>query len=362
MNERLNSGNEQLYERVARKVISDTLGIKKGDTVTVETWNNGLDFARSVVMQARRIGAVPILVLEDEASHLDAVKSMPKDVLGTMGKHEFGLVAATNAYVFIPGPPLNSYFPKTTRQEYNESTRYNSSWYEAAEKARLRGARLTFGYVGKDFAKLLHKKPEDVIKHQLKAALADSKTVSANGRHTAQFLTDGAPTVIRSDGKTTIEFSLKGDLTIEDGIVDEGDLTTSDNVAYIPAGFVSKQVDPATATGTVKLSPSVSRLGIVKDAVLNFEGGRLVRWSSRRSPRILEALISPLMPEQRSLSAVTIGINPLMKYGYGQDRFVAGSIGLTGFGFTGIVRKGTISASGNLLVDKGKLRVPASAF
>ncbi len=52
---------------------------------------------------------------------------------------------------------------------------------------------------------------------------------------------------------------------------------------------------------------------------------------------------------------MTIGLNPLMRYGYGEDRFVVGSVGLGGLEFTGIVRNGTLRADQAVLVDKGKL-------
>ena len=45
-----------------------------------------------------------------------------------------------------------------------------------------------------------------------------------------------------------------------------------------------------------------------------------------------------------------------MRYGYGQDRFVAGAVGVGGFGFSGIVRNATLRAGGTALVEKGKLQ------
>jgi hypothetical protein len=44
-----------------------------------------------------------------------------------------------------------------------------------------------------------------------------------------------------------------------------------------------------------------------------------------------------------------------MRYENGQDRMVSGAIGLGGFGFSGIVRSGSLSVAGNNLVQKGRL-------
>ena len=59
--------------------------------------------------------------------------------------------------------------------------------------------------------------------------------------------------------------------------------------------------------------------------------------------------------DMRTLSSMTVGLNPLMKYENGQDRMVSGAIGLSGFGFAGVVRRGSLSVAGRALVQKGKL-------
>ena len=242
------SPDEALYDKVAKKVVSETLRLKKGETLTIESWNNGLPFARRLVVEARRIGAIPVVVFEDESAYVEGVKVTPKDVLGSMGKQEFGLLAGSDAYVFIPGPPIGAYSPQLSRQEVTDSTKYNHSWYEAAEKARLRGARLPFGYVGKDYAKLIKKRPEEVARHQLRAALADFSSISASGRAVGQVLQDGAQATLLTPGGR-LEFTLRGELEVEDGVVDEKDVAGGYNMTYVPPGYVSKQVDLGVREG-----------------------------------------------------------------------------------------------------------------
>lgn len=346
--------DEALYDKVAKKILSETLHVKKGETLTIESWNNGLPFARRLVVEARRVGAIPVVVFEDESAYVKGLRATPKDVLGSMGRQEYALLAGSDAYVFIPGPPIGAYSPNLSRQEFVDSTKYNASWYEAAEKAKLRGARLPFGYVGKEYAKLYKKKPEDMVRHQLKAALADFGRIAAAGKAVGQALQDGArATLITAGGR--LEFDLRGDLEVEDGVVDDADVAGGYNMTYVPAGYVSKQVDPASAKGTVALASSVTRLGLLKDARLEFEGGKLVGWKSKASQKTLAALVEAVPPEKRTLSSVMVGLNPLMRYENGQDRMVSGAIGLGGFGFMGSVRRGSLSVAGKAVVEKGRL-------
>jgi hypothetical protein len=50
----MSSLDPEVGKKVARKVLEETLHVKPGENVTVETWNNGLQFARIVVSKARR--------------------------------------------------------------------------------------------------------------------------------------------------------------------------------------------------------------------------------------------------------------------------------------------------------------------
>jgi leucyl aminopeptidase (aminopeptidase T) len=360
-----NSALSQMYSKLAQKVVDDALKLKPGETVTIETWNSGLPFASEVSKQARRAGAIPVTIFEDEEAYIEGLRSMPREYVGKMGSHEYSLLSGTNAYVFIPGPPVSAYAPMLpAREDETEGstplnpTAYNMSWYEAADKAGLRGVRLTFGYVGRDLAKILGKKEEDIVRVQLESSLADLEEMRRRGAQIAEILQDGNAATLESGSwgeGNKLTFTLKGDLVVEDGMVDEKDIAEKNNMSYLPPGFVMKEVDPSSASGSVEISPSVTRVGLVKDATLRFENGKLVEADSKASKKELEQLLKAVPESNRSLKAMTIGYNPAMKYAHGQDRFVSGAIGLSGFGFNGMVRLGNLSVNDKKIVEKGEL-------
>ncbi len=357
MNSRANTTRSiisDLEAQVARKVIFESLRLKKGESVTVETWNNGLALARRFVVEARRIGALPIMIFEDEDTYVDSVRNTPKDTVGKMGRHEYELLAASDAYFFIPNEILEAYTKRLTPEEVDQATGYGSSWYEAAEKAKLRGARMSFGFAGKELARMLGKGLDEITIHQLKATLVDFGALKKTGKELESHLPNNSAGILISGG-SQLEFEFEDGMGLEDGVVDEEDISTGHNMAYLPPGMLTKKVKVGSVRGKVKLSPTLAWLGMVDDAVLEFESGQLVRWSSRSSKKRLDSLINDQPENERKVSAVTIGLNPLVRYGYAQDRFVAGSIGVSGLGFTGIVRKGTLRADQIVLVDKGKL-------
>ncbi len=347
-----------LHEKVARKVVSETLHLKKGESVTVETWNNGLPIALRFVGEARMAGAIPLTLFEDEDAYVFGVKNAPADIRGKMGKHEHGLLAASDAYIFIPNELLEGYARRLTPEEVEAATGYGDSWYDEAEKAGLRGARMSFGFAGRELAKQLGKSLEQIELHQLEATLADFGSIRKAGKELASRLRDNGSGSLTSPGGSHLKFEYERGEHIEDGVVDAKDVAAGHNMTYLPPGFLRKGVKPGSVSGRVKLSPSIGLTGIIGDATLDFEKGRLVKWSSKSSRRILDETIEDQPQDERVMNALTVGLNPLMRYGYGQDRFVAGSIGVAGLSFTGIVRSGTLRAGHSVAVNRGRLATP----
>ncbi len=345
---------DKLISDVASKLLDESLRVKKGETVTVETWNTGLPLATEVVRRARRRGCATVVIFEDEESYVDGVKNMPKDVLGVMGRHEYSLLSGTDAYVFIPGPPLGPYYRRISREDYASSTRYNGSWYDAAEKAKIRGVRLSFGYVGEDLSHYLGRGMGQVARTQLKAVLVDLKQIRSKGLAVTGKLRDGSRATLRT-GRNELKLTLKGSPSLEDGMVDEDDVTKGENMAYLPPGMVAMDVDNASATGAISLSPSLTRLGFAPALELEFDKGRLARWSSAKPAPMITKIMDSIKEGDRVLSLLTVGLNEKMPYGYGQDRFAAGSVTVGGFGFVGVSRNAVLDVDGAHVVSKGEL-------
>lgn len=347
-----NNSLDSLHSQVAKKILTETLHVQKGESVTVETWDNGLEFARRAVVEARAMGCTAVMVYEDEAAYVEGVRRAPLDAVGVLGKNEYGLLSGTDAYIFVPGQALGAYSRTLKPEERERSTRYNSSWYEAAEKAGLRGARLSFGYVGRDMSRFLGSPVRSIVQAQLRAALVDYGQISASTRKLSPLLNDGAEVELVS-GKTRLAFSLRGELGVEDGVVDEQDRRSGNNMTYVPPGLVTKEVASESASGSVILTDSLTKLGVLHSAELNFRDGRLVGWDS--DDRVTaRKLIEGIPPERRKLALFAVGFNPKLRYGRGADRFVEGAVTLSGFGFTGVVKNATLKVAGSTPVEKGE--------
>ncbi|HYB79467.1 MAG TPA: hypothetical protein VEG66_06900 [Thermoplasmata archaeon] len=341
-----------LLDQVADKVLRESLRVRAGETVTIETWNTGLEFAKRVAVRARRVGAVPLLLLEDEDTFVEGLRQTPKERVGGMGKHERALLSKSDAYVFVPGPVLGG-SSRLSQKEVAASTAYNSSWYSAAKKAHLRGVRMLFGYVGPELAGILCKPVDQIVEHQFKAALIDFQQVRHTGLHLSRRLRPGARATLRAGGES-LSFELGAEEGLDDGVVSRHDVATGSNMTNVPPGYYAREIVASSLNGTVRVYAPVPRIGATGDLRLEFRRGRLVKWQSETNQQWLDELVRTTPKDRRAFGAVVIGLNPILRDGYGQDRLAEGAITLFGM-FQGTTQSADLDVGGKAVVRKGSL-------
>jgi leucyl aminopeptidase (aminopeptidase T) len=350
--------NRRLLEEVAEKVLRASLHLKLGENVTIETWNTGLPFAERVSVKAREIGADPVLLFEDEDAFVEGLRVGTKDVAGRMAEHERALLSKTDAYVFVPGPVLGG-SSKLTRDELAAATRYNPTWYSAAKKAKLRGVRMLFGYVGPEMAKALRKPITEVVEHQLRSALVDLQRVGANARKVSRSLKAGSSATLKAEGEV-LRFQLGKDSGLDGGVVSREKLRAGENMVNVPPGYFAREIAAGTMSGAVRLHAPVPRLRTVVDLRFEFENGKLTSWDSPRNQKWLDGLVKATPRERRSFGAVVIGLNPALRRGYGQDRLREGAVSFFGL-FQSTARAATLDLDGRSVVVNDALMAGRSA-
>jgi leucyl aminopeptidase (aminopeptidase T) len=124
--------------RFARTVLVDYLRLARGETVTVEAWSSALAGARAFVLEARRRGAAPVLVVEDEEAFFAALTDgspVPAPAPPT--------ARPRGCHVYLEGPEgfprLLGLTPAEVRAVWR---RHAGTWSATARAARLRGARI----------------------------------------------------------------------------------------------------------------------------------------------------------------------------------------------------------------------------
>src|ERR1700681_2132721 len=89
--------------KVARSVLKNTLRLRPGENVTIETWSETLPWAKPFVQEARKMGVNPLLLYEDEESYWEALRAGKARQTGKVGSHEWASLDKSSAYVFFFG-------------------------------------------------------------------------------------------------------------------------------------------------------------------------------------------------------------------------------------------------------------------
>ncbi|HLF06814.1 MAG TPA: aminopeptidase [Thermoplasmata archaeon] len=363
----------ELIENLARNALKESLHLKKGQNVIVETYPHGLEFATEFIYQARALGARAILIYEDEAtlfrtaSTLDASKAMK------VGSHEWAALAKTNAYVFFPGPADIGKIREIGVEKWGKVYPDNEEWYKRAKKSGVRGVRILLGYASKERASsygLDHEAWQEML---LRAGTVPPKSVRKTAGAVAARLKKGKEVRITAPNGTDLKFRLAGRAPQSDtGSVEPQDLKSKDgesNFTTLPAGQVWVAPDEKSAEGSVvfdRPSPYLGRW--VRGIEYEFRGGRLAAHSVGENPELFEKPFEKAKGDKDRLGMLILGVSPEVRTGFLQDAMSAGAIQLTlgangnlggknktGFYFGATLTGGTLTVDGKTVIDAGRL-------
>ncbi len=297
---------------LARIVLRRSLGVRTGDNVTIETWSDTLRWATPFVAEARKAGAHPLLLYEDEGTYWDSVTNAKPTVLGTVGAHEWNALAKTNAYVFFFGPSEWPRYDDLPPRLAGRLLSYNPEWYRRAAKARLRGARMWIGRTSRRSAERFGVDLEAWRRELLKASLVAPETMRRTGSRIGRRLLTGRTLRIAHPNGTELQLRLKRyPVQLDDALVDAMDIRAGNNVAVIPGGVVGVSVDESFGEGTVVGNRTVyQRRGPADDGRWTFRGGRLVEYGYGRGGEHFETEYRKAPKGRDWPGYFSIGLNP----------------------------------------------------
>ena len=358
-------------EALARVLLGSALGVKRGENVIIETWTHTLPYATACVTEARRRGALPLLLYEDEATYWRSWEAASKRDLGRVGTHEWSALAKAHAYVFFPGP-ADMARSRTDPKDFRQSVAYNQEWYRRAKAARLRGVRSVLGYASDETAARFRVEGPTWREQIVRGAVqADSMAIKRDVARIQTRLLKGKELRVMAQNGTDLTLKLKGRRPIaDDGVVDASDVKAGNNVAVSPPGYVAVAIDEKSAHGLVVANrPSFPRPGRLDGGQWEFDQGQMVSSSYTDGGEIFERMTQEASPGWNRGAFFSLGVNPALDPGVPQvedQEAGAVAIGIGGNAAYGgaisnpflawlIVGEATVALDGKPLVDRGKL-------
>lgn len=299
---------------LARVLLGPELHVRRGENVIIETWTHSLPYSTACVVEARRLGAHPMLLVEDEAAYwrsLDIAPAIGK--WSRVGGHEWAALAKAQAYVFFPGPEDRPRFNQLPPTHRSALTTYNAEWYRRAKAARLRGVRSMLGYASDAQARFWGVRGPEWRDGLLRATLeVDYAEVQRVGRAVAERLRTGRTLHITGANGSEVRMRLRHRApTVEDGVVDRADLDAGHNLATSPPGTVVVAVDEASAEGVaVANRASYLRGGRTEGGQWEMHAGHLTNAWYTEGQGVFDAAYRDAPKGKDVVGLVSIGLNP----------------------------------------------------
>ncbi|MCI4370870.1 MAG: aminopeptidase, partial [Thermoplasmata archaeon] len=238
--------------QVARSVLTKNLQLKKGERLTVEGFSHTLDWATAFAREARHLGALPVILFEDEDAYWDALDRKEEAVLGAAAAHEWALLGKTDAYLHMWGVGDKVRLAKLPAKRRQRAFAFNDAWYAAAKKAGLRGFRLELGRPYPNLADAYGVDERTWTNQVLAGTMVDPDSLQRAAAPIARALERGRKLRIRDDAGTDLTLGLRGrKATVNAGRVPPPPRpSVFASMGGLPAGSIRVALDEAVADGT----------------------------------------------------------------------------------------------------------------
>ena len=310
---------ESKAREMAKSVLTNTLRVRAGESVAIETFDSSIDWANAFVLEARRLGASPLLIYNDEATYWKSLDVAGAKSLGQVGAHEWALLERTNAYVNFWGPPdgvRNHRLADDVREKINA---YEDRWFQIADRAGVRMARMWLGQISPSTARAFGTDVDGWTRELVDATLVDPFSMHKMGQKVAERLRKGTSIEIRHPNGTELRLRLRHrQPRVESGILSSpprGAKRLKGHSGFadvnIPAGNVIVAVDEGSADGRLLATETSDSLnGPREGGAWEFHDGKLTSYSYKTGQESFQREFAEAGLHLGTPGAISIGLNP----------------------------------------------------
>jgi len=364
---------EPRMRALARNVLRNTLRVKRGENLLIETWSTTLPWAEATVLEARILGARPMLLLEDEATYWKSLAEAPVAHVGQTGSHDWAALKASDAHLYFYGPmdtEREEALPDSVARRVSAN---DHEWFRLVGKFGVRSARFDLGRTSEFSAKRYGVDVAEWRRELIDGATVDPRTLQRDGARIGEIFRRGRDAHVTHPNGTDLHFHLAGRRPkVDDGVVDEADVRAGNVVAVVPSGVTIVSVDETFAEGRfvgnitgVMFVPNGERA--IEGGDWTFRRGRLTKYDFERGGDDFRREFERSGPSKGRPALIAVGLNPrissiplmfdqergVVTIAVGRNSWVGGRTRAPHFAAYQSLRGATLQVDGETVVDAG---------
>ncbi|HTW40105.1 MAG TPA: aminopeptidase [Thermoplasmata archaeon] len=358
---------------VARALLGNALHLRSGEHLAIVSWTHTLPWAAACVTEARRLGARPFLVIEDEPAFWKSIEVAPRtERWSGLPAPAIAGISRADALVYFPGPADRPRLRALPPGQLSPFLGADDEWLRRTRRAGIRGVRCLLGYAS-DAQADRWSIPGAMWRSQLIRAITevDAAQMTRDAKRVGRLLALGRTLRVTGSNGTDVTLRLRGRAPwIDDGTVDAEDRRAGRTLATSPGGSITVAVDEDATQGTIVSNrPSYLSSGKVSGVQWEVENGRLRNYWYSEGAEAFEADFGSAPRGAHVVSLFAIGVNPALAPGvpHAEDE-EAGTvtIAIGGNSLYGgrnrcrylswiTVGEGAVTVDGHALADRGKI-------
>jgi leucyl aminopeptidase (aminopeptidase T) len=309
---------ESIRRKLARNVLSNALQIRRGANLLIETWSGTLPWAESLVLEARILGARPMVVLEDEGAFWKSLDQAPAVNVGRVGSHDWAALKASDAVVALLGPTNTEREHAYPPAVANRMGANDHEWFRLVQKYQIPSVVWYLGRTSEPAARRYGVNLRAWRKQLIEASTVDPQILRVAGLKLADRLSRGHALRVSHPNGTRLALRLLGRTPrVDDGMVDRADVRAGNMVTVLPSGVVAVAVDEAYAEGSLVSNAPGTMFLEEKETPLRegrwtFQGGRLTAYSLAGGGGEFRQRFSKLGAGKDRPGMLSVGLNPLI--------------------------------------------------
>lgn len=361
-------------DQFATSLITENAGVRADDIVLITGTAQDLQLLEDLAVQARRIGAHPLIVVQSDRLQRRMFVDVPSELDTQSPRLALELARIVDVQINVPTgnepglladvPPERFAAVGKTLQAIDAAQREHGRKY-----LELNNEMYPTDWRAEQFS-LSREELSDLFWSAVQVEPARLQTA---GEAIRSRLANGKTLRISDPNGTDLKVGIEGRTAyVSDGVIDEEDLARgpAGRSAWLPAGEVYVTPVPGTGRGKVVIDRSFVEGQEIRDLTLEFEDGRVTSMTAASGLDRLEALYGAADDAKAEFAYVDIGLNPslaankdrvrtwtpagMVTVGIGNNTW-AGGDNSSNFGWTGHLAGATVTIDGEPVVEGGSL-------